>query len=139
MANKPLKKRSDKRQPKITGWLIIPTIALIFNAIYYTFFSVLGIALISMDYIENFRILEIINLILFSLITILLLVLEYLRNKKFPVFFIIFLPIVFISNIIYDSFNSGINIYEPILYIIFSVILTAYFTLSKRVKNTFVK
>lgn len=129
---------SEKKEPKgIGGWLLIPTITLLFSTFLFTwisFFLFLSLIFLSFS-LYNF-VLMIITLILLGL-TLASIILEFQKNKLFPRMAILTLAAGFLLPII---LNVILGDYSDVsLGASGTAIWIVYFLVSKRVKNTFVK
>ena len=132
-----INKSKTKKNISIRGWLILPTIGLFLSAIYGILgFVVGGLSL----YLEDSGIYELMIFLssgIIAFLAIYSLILEFKKREKFPKFVIASYWIGLILTIILSSFdNDYSNIFATT---IGAIIWTWYFSVSKRVKNTFVK
>lgn len=134
-------KKEVKKGPKgIGGWLILPTIGFFLFAVLYSFSGVGGILMMLFSpegTKPSFWITYLLALVL-GIFAILLLVKEFKKKKQFPKWAIIYIWMNFIISfvlVIMDKGTYGISFWG----LFWAVIWSWYFSVSKRVKNTFVK
>lgn len=128
----------DKKLSGIDGWLLLPTIAFFIKA-----FIFLTVAIVALFYIiivssKINYILAFLTIALLAFFSIYSLILEFKNKKLFITLTIIFIWLEILITLIWFM-TENISYSGLAYYSITSIILTTYLSLSKRVKNTFVK
>jgi hypothetical protein len=129
-------KKAKKKIEGIGGWLILPTIGLFFSGLVWVLsFFIWGFLVIKEFSLYNLTFF-LISIIL-GFLTIYTLILEFKKKKEFPQWVIITLVAGVVATLILSVFDGQYS--DLISSIAGAAIWIWYFSVSVRVKNTFVK
>ena len=131
------KKSKKKKIEGISGWLILPTIGLFISAFMWVFSIFAWIFLLIFDEFSLYNLTFLIISIVLAFLVIYSLVLEFKKKKEFPQWVTITLLAGVISTLILSIFDGEYA--DLVTSVISAGIWITYFSVSKRVKNTFVK
>ncbi len=125
------------KKPKgIGGWLILPTIGLFIAAIVWVFvFIISGLFFLSGE-AEVYDLMMLLMAPVLAGLSIFSLFLEFKKKKEFPKWIIVTLWVGVVSTILLSIVDGDYS--DNFSVITGSIIWTWYFSVSKRVKNTFI-
>ncbi len=132
---------TDKKQKKVPkgigGWLILPTIGFFIGILIYLFLATASALVIILGESDSWTIIylifSVINLPLFGYV----IYLEFSKKKQFPTWAIILMWFGVVASIVFSIKEDTYGMIVSDFFM--ALVWTGYFTVSERVKNTFVK